>query len=164
MQIELLPTTAEQLPLIANLYQYYAYESSDWEQEDVETDGRFYIHVPHLRRYWQEPEWSAQLILADGFIAGFLLIERSELPGIDALELADLFILKKYRRLGIGRALAERTLCQGERAWLVRFYRQDELAAAFCQRVLGELPRAVQQLAPDDDPQLLSYLVAPATH
>src|SRR5690606_26109322 len=81
----------------------------------------------------------------------------------DALELADLFILKKYRRLGIGRALAERTLCQGERAWLVRFYRQDELAAAFCQRVLGELPRAGQQLAPDDDPQLLSYLAASAT-
>ena len=48
MQIQLLPTRADQLPLIANLYQFYAYESSDWEQEDVETDGRFYIHQPHL--------------------------------------------------------------------------------------------------------------------
>ena len=92
MQIELVPTTAEQLPLIANLYQYYAYESSDWEEEEVEADGRFYIHEPHLRRYWSEPQWSANLILADGCIAGFLLIERSELPGLDALEFADLFI------------------------------------------------------------------------
>src|SRR5690606_4209560 len=33
MQIELVPTTAEQRSLIANLYQYYAYESSDWEEE-----------------------------------------------------------------------------------------------------------------------------------
>jgi predicted acetyltransferase len=164
MQIELVPTTAEQLPLIANLYQYYAYESSDWEEEEVETDGRFYIHRPHLQRYWSEPQWSAQLILADGFIAGFLLIERSELPGLDALEFADLFILKKYRRLGIGRALAERTLCQGERDWLVRFYPQDTQAAAFWQRVLGELPRAVRAVELDDEPQLLNYLISPATH
>ena len=37
MQIELVPTAPEQTPLIANLYQFYLYESSDWEQEDVDT-------------------------------------------------------------------------------------------------------------------------------
>ncbi len=110
MQIQLIQTSAEQLPLIRNLYQFYAYESSDWEEEDVETDGRFYVHDPYLALYWQREDWSAQLILVDGFIAGFLLIERSELPGVDALEFADLFILKKYRRQGIGRALVEQVI------------------------------------------------------
>jgi predicted acetyltransferase len=163
MQIELIPTTAEQLPLIANLYQYYAYESSDWEEEDVETDGRFYLHEPHLQRYWSEPDWSARLILADGFIAGFLLVERSELPGLDALEFADLFILKRYRRLGIGLALALQVLSD-QNTWLVRFYPQDQVAAAFWQRVLAELPRSVRQLALDDEPELLNYLISPAVH
>ncbi|MEO4047189.1 GNAT family N-acetyltransferase [Pseudomonas sp. CAU 1711] len=163
MQIELMPTTAEQLPLIANLYQFYAYDSSDWEQEDVEPDGRFYLHQAHLQRYWQEPGWSARLILADGFIAGFLLVERSELADLDALEFADLFVLKKYRRLGIGRALAEQVLCGGER-WLVRFYRQDALATAFWRRVLADLPRRVEQIEPGDDAELLSYLITPAMH
>lgn len=163
MQIELAPTTVEQLPLIANLYQYYVYESSDWEQEDVEVDGRFYVHEPHLQRYWQEADWSAQLILADGFIAGFLLIERSELPGIDALELADLFILKKYRRLGIGRALVQQVLAGGG-TWLMRFYAQDELAAAFCRQMLSEVPLGTRQIWPEDDAQLLSYLVNPPLH
>ncbi len=162
--VELLETGPEQAELIRNLYQFYAYESSDWEQEDVEVDGRFYIHEEHLARYWREPQWSANLILVDGFIAGFLLIERSELPGIDALELADLFILKKYRRLGIGRAIASQVLTSGEGAWLVRFYRQDETALAFWRAVLDELPRPVRTIDPDDDPQLLSYLVTPATH
>ena len=106
LPIALLQTTADQAPLIRNLYQFYAYESSDWEQEDVEVDGRFYIHDEHLQRHWQDDGWGAYLVLADGFIAGFVLVERSELPGIDALELADLFILKKYRRQGIGQAVA----------------------------------------------------------
>lgn len=164
MQIELLPTTAEQLPLIANLYQFYAYESSDWEQEDVETDGRFYIHQPHLQRYWQAPGWSAQLILADGFIAGFLLIERSELPGIDAPEFADLFVLKKYRRLGIGRAVAQQVMGDAQ-PWLLRFYRQDETARAFWQQLLSDWPRPPRAVWTEDEADgLLTYLINPPVH
>lgn len=162
--IELVQTGPEHADLIRNLYQFYAYESSDWEQEDVEVDGCFYIHEAHFCRYWQEREWSANLVLVDGFIAGFLLIERSELPGLDALELADLFILRKYRRQGIGRALATQVLASGEDAWLVRFYRQDETAQAFWRAVLDDLPRPVRALDLDDDPQLLSFLVTPAAH
>lgn len=164
MQIQLLPTSAEHLPLLANLYQFYAYESSDWEQEDVETDGRFYIHQPHLQLYWQEPGWSAQLILADGFIAGFLLIERSDLPGIDAPEFADLFILKKYRRHGIGRALVQQVMGDGS-PWLLRFYRQDELACAFWQQLLSEWPRPARPVWTEEEADgLLTYLINPPVH
>lgn len=164
MQIELAITTAEQLPLIRNLYQFYSYESSDWEQEDVETDGRFYIHEEHLQRYWQEPGWSAHLILADGFIAGFLLIERSELPGIDAPEFADLFILKRYRRQGIGRALVLQLMGDGS-PWLLRFYRHDEVALAFWQQLLSELPRPARPVWTEDETHgLLSYLINPPVH
>ena len=162
--LELVPTEREQMPLIRNLYQFYLYESSDWEQEDVEVDGRFYIHDEHLVRYWQEPGWSAQLLLVDGFIAGFLLIERSELPGVDALELADLFILKKYRRQGIGRALATQVLMSGEDNWLVRFYGQDEIAQAFWRSVLADLPRPVEALELDDEPELVSFLITRLLH
>lgn len=162
--LELVQASPDQIELVRNLYQFYAYESSDWEQEDVELDGRFYIHDEHLLRYWQEPQWSANLLLVDGFIAGFLLIERSDLPGIDALELADLFILKKYRRRGIGRAVAAQMLMSAEHAWLVRFYYQDETAAAFWRSVLEHLPRAVQAVEPDDDPELLSFLLPRVVH
>ncbi len=69
LPIALLPTTLDQASLIRNLYQFYCYESSDWEQEDVEADGRFYIHEEHLQRYWQDDGWGAYLVLVDGFIA-----------------------------------------------------------------------------------------------
>ncbi|MCK9799487.1 GNAT family N-acetyltransferase [Pseudomonas sp. MAFF 302030] len=162
--LELVQTGPEQAELIRNLYQFYAYESSDWEQEDVEVDGRFYIHEEHLARYWQDPQWSANLLLVNGFIAGFMLIERSELPGLHALELADLFILKRYRRQGIGRALATQVLSSGDSDWLVRFYDQDEVSQAFWRTVLDGLPRPVQAIQLDDEPELLSFLVTRAVH
>ncbi|MFF5865562.1 GNAT family N-acetyltransferase [Pseudomonas sp. NPDC012596] len=163
LPIELLPTTADQAELIRNLYQFYAYESSDWEQEDVEVDGRFYVHEEHLQRYWACEGWSANLVLVDGFIAGFVLVERSELPGIDASELADLFILKRYRRQGIGRAVAQQMLT-GPGDWLLRCYALDPIAVAFCKAVVANLPRRVQQLVLDDDPDLLNYKVTSSLH
>ncbi|MBF8729259.1 GNAT family N-acetyltransferase [Pseudomonas guariconensis] len=159
--LQLLQTTADQAELIRNLYQFYAYESSDWEAEDVEVDGRFYIHEEHLARYWQSPGWSASVILVDGFIAGFVLIECSELPGLAATELADLFILKRYRRQGIGKAIAQQLLCSGTGDWLLRCYAQDPPAVAFCRAVLADLPRAWRAIALDDEPTLLNFLVSP---
>ena len=165
MSFQLIATTAEQLPLIRNLYQFYAYESSDWELEDVEADGRFYVHDPYLALYWQRPGWSAQLILLDGFIAGFLLLERSEIAGVDAQEFADLFLLKKYRRQGIGRALVEHVILASQQPWVISFYPQDPLAVPFWQNMLRELPwRSVQQLADADEPELLTYLLNQRPH
>jgi predicted acetyltransferase len=163
LPIELLPTTADHADLIRNLYQFYAYESSDWEQEDVEVDGRFYIHEAHLQRYWQAEGWSANLVLVDGFIAGFVLIEQSELPGMHAAELADLFILKRYRRQGIGRAVAQQILCSpGD--WLLRCHVLDPDAVAFCKAVVASLPRPVQAITLNDDPDLLNFKVTSALH
>ncbi|QXI40374.1 GNAT family N-acetyltransferase [Pseudomonas xantholysinigenes] len=162
--IELLQTGPEHVDLVRNLYQFYAYESSDWEQEDIEVDGRFYIHEPHFQRYWASPDWSASLILVDGFIAGFVLVERSELPGIDALELADLFVLKKYRRLGVGRAVARQVLGEGAHDWLLRCHVEDAPALAFCQALVADLPRPVREIPLDDEPALRNYLVTQRLH
>ncbi|MDN7144166.1 GNAT family N-acetyltransferase [Pseudomonas sp. JQ170] len=164
LTVELVQTGPELADLIRNLYQFYAYESSDWEQEDVETDGRFYVHDEHLLRYWQEPDWSANLILVEGCIAGFMLIERSELPALNALELADLFILKRYRRKGIASALASQVLMSGESDWLIRFYDQDETAQAFWRKVFDNLPRSARMIELDDEPDLQNYLVTRALH
>ncbi|KAF1072185.1 MAG: hypothetical protein GAK45_00270 [Pseudomonas citronellolis] len=165
LPVELVPTGPEHAELIRNLYQYYAYESSDWEDEDVEVDGRFYVHEAHFARYWDSPQWSASLILVDGFIAGFVLVEASELPGFeDALELADLFVLKKYRRQGVARTVAMQMLTGGTHSWLVRLYPQDEPAAAFWEALMADLPRTVQRVEPGDDPQLLTYQVSARPH
>lgn len=162
--LELVATSMDQADLIRNLYQFYAYETSDWEEEDVEADGRFYLHEEHLARYWQEQDWSAQLVLVEGVIAGFVLVESSELIGIEALELADLFILKKYRRKGIGRAVLLHLLADPGNQWLVRFYQQDDVTQAFWQSVVDELPRPAREIELSDEPALVNYLVTSVMH
>ena len=53
-------------------------------------------------------------------------------------------------------------LSSGQADWLVRFYDQDEVSQAFWRAVLDDLPRPVQTLELEDDPQLVSYLITRA--
>ena len=48
--------------------------------------------------------------------------------------------------------------------WLVRFYAQDQLAAAFWRQMLAELPLGSRQIWPDDEAELLTYLINPPLH
>jgi len=45
---------------------------------------------------------------------------------------------------------------------MVRFYDQDEVSQAFWRTVLDNLPRPVQAIELDDEPNLLSFLVTRA--
>ena len=164
MQIERLITEVDHQPLIRNLYQFYAYESSDWEEEDIEVDGQFYINDQHLAQYWQAPGWRAEIILADGFIAGFALIERVEIDQQWVSELADLFILRKYRGHGIASHIAQEIMSANQ-TWLLCSYAHDRVGQAFCQQLLKRLARGVQTLPQlSDDPQLQRFLITPVNH
>lgn len=105
MKIEIIPAGIEQLQLVRNLFQFYSYDSSDWENEDIGADGLFYMYDPYFNQYWETEGWSANLVMVNDLIAGFLMIERSDIPNLDAPEFADFFLLKKFRRLGLGRAV-----------------------------------------------------------
>ena len=49
-------------------------------------------------------------------------------------------------------------------AGMVRFYGEDELAVAFWRQMLAELPLGSRQVWPEDDPELISYLINPPLH
>lgn len=146
MQIERLITEPQHLELLSNLYQFYVYDSSGWALDDIQGDGRYAVSDTHLARYWQSPGWRAELILADGCLAGFVLIERLAVDGQTYDELADLFVLPKYRRLGIASLLVEQILAERTGPWLVCFYDQDAAAKQFWQRQFAQLGLVCRRL------------------
>ena len=51
------------------------------------------------------------------------------------------------------------------RPWLLRFYRQDELACAFWQQLLSEWPRPAREVWTEEETDgLLTYLINPPVH
>jgi predicted acetyltransferase len=114
MRIELLPASPDQQPILANLLELYAHDFSEFYDVHIGDDGKFgYASLP---LYWSEPERHPFLVQLDGKWAGFALVKRTE----NTWDMAEFFILRRYRRLGIGTQVAHLVFRRFPGCWKVR--------------------------------------------
>jgi predicted acetyltransferase len=131
--------TAADATLLGNLLELYAHELSDVFQEVVlGPDGRF--GYPRLPLYWSEPDrrW-AFIIRAEGQIAGFVLATRGSPAAEDpeVLDVAEFFVLRRYRRRGVGQRAARLLWRRLSGRWTVRVAEQNRSGLAFWGDVLA---------------------------
>ena len=137
MGIELLTATRGDAVMLANLFQYYAYDMSEIVHVEVGADGRFV--VGSLDVWWSE-EWRHPFFIrVDGGVAGFALVQRrSRVSGDDQTwDVAEFFVMRKYRRHGVGSAAAIRAFDAHRGKWEVRELASNHAAIAFWRRVIG---------------------------
>ena len=89
--------------------------------------------------YWAEPGRHPFLIRVDGKLAGFALVNaRSRLTGDDGVhDLAEFFVLRRYRRRGVGERAAAWLFERFRGRWEVRQKPENLAATAFWRRVIG---------------------------
>lgn len=121
------------------LVQHYANDLSALLGLDVEDDGRF--RGPALEPYFSEPRAHAFLLRADAAIAGFaLVVERSRLTGDESVrDVAEFFVLRRYRRQGVGERAARLLFARFGGAWEVRQRLDNPPATAFWRRVIARV-------------------------
>jgi predicted acetyltransferase len=136
VQIEVLPATPEQKPVVANLLELYAHDFSDFQDLELGPDGRFGYR--DLDLYWSEPGHHPFLIKVDGKLAGVVLLKRETNPQGDGnlWDVAEFFVLRGYRRRGIGTHVAHRVWKQFPGAWQVRVMERNMKAVQFWERTV----------------------------
>ena len=102
MQVELQPVSIEKREILANLLEKYEYEFSQWNLCDVNPLGLY--GYKYLDCYWLEENRWAYFILADGKLAGFVMVnDYAEAPErATDFSMAEFFVMHKYRRAGVG--------------------------------------------------------------
>ncbi len=123
---------------IQNLSQLYAYDWSELLALDVGDDGRF--HVGSLEAYDQDDRCHPFLFRVEGQVAGFALVcARSRLTGaLDVFDMAEFFVLRRYRRQGIGREAACALFGRFKGAWEVRQRAEHPAATRFWRAVITQ--------------------------
>jgi len=143
----------DQTDALFRLFQLYHYENSDWMAEDIGDDGLYDACADSIADYVTSGSKRAYWIRKDGALAGFVVTEPVILPdGREVDELADLFILKRYRRQGLALAAVRELARTFEGPWLVAVFRNDTRAAAFWHKAFQELDLA--SVRPYTDPNL----------
>lgn len=137
MNIELVRATKDSSSLLDNLIQYYVYDFSEVVGSDVADDGRFTLGP--LDAYWEDSWRHPFLARVDGKYVGFALIhQRSRITAnAGTWDVAEFFVMRKYRRRGVGAALASRVFdsCRGR--WEVRQRPANNAATAFWRSVIA---------------------------
>ena len=115
---------------------------------EVSEDGRF--AYPWLESYWQEPGREPFVVRADGRIAGFVLVNRwSALDRPLDHAVAEFFVLRKYRRAGVGRRAAHLIFHRMRGRWEVPIAAYNREAVPFWRSVVRSLPVRAEERAGD---------------
>lgn len=136
--IQVSKASVEQSSIIAQLYELYTYEMTDLADFDINEDGFYrYSDLPY---YWQDSNKYPFLIWVNKKLAGFVLIQKGspidENP--DIWDIAEFFIMRKFRKQGIGQFVAKYIWSRYKGPWQVRVWDNNIVAHAFWNNVIQE--------------------------
>jgi predicted acetyltransferase len=117
---------------LQNLLQFYIYDFSEFIDAHVEENGRFRDYP--LDGYWTEEGHFPYMIKLDGRYAGFVLVTEDS----ESLSIAEFFIMKKYRREGLGKQVAKDIFGLHRGRWEIFQIEKNKPAQAFWRSVIKE--------------------------
>ncbi|MEX1030705.1 MAG: GNAT family N-acetyltransferase [Paenibacillaceae bacterium] len=137
MLIELHVAEGEEKDILKNLIQFYDYDFSEFTDEDVLEKGN-YSEYPFIDLYWEESSRVPYLIRVEGSLAGFVLVRTVEEANYIYYSIAEFFVMKKYRRSGIGKQVAETVFNKHRGQWEVYQLERNRPAQTFWVKVISE--------------------------
>jgi predicted acetyltransferase len=131
--------TPDLAPQLANLLELYIHDMSAIFSLDVGGDGRYgYARLP---LYWSEPDTRYPFLIKSGpQLAGFALATRGSpiTANPTDLDVAEFFVLRRYRRSGVGRQAACALWDALPGQWIVRVSEANRGGLAFWRDVVHD--------------------------
>jgi predicted acetyltransferase len=137
VEVEITLALPEQEPILANMLELYVHDFSEFIDLKLGADGRFgYKDLP---LYWKESNRYPFLIFVDGHPAGFAFVRRgSEFSNDeDVWDMTEFFIVRSYRRLGLGMEAARAIWKEFPGKWEVRVIDRNRQAMKFWKRAIN---------------------------
>jgi predicted acetyltransferase len=150
-QVDVVPAIAEQQSILASLLELYAHDFSEFNNTRIGPDGKF--GYKNLSLYWTESGRHPFLVRVDKNLAGLVLLKRgSEISGNkNVWDIAEFFVLRGYRRNGIGTHIAHELWRRFPGSWEIRVMQSNVPAGQFWARAISSFigealhPRRVEK-------------------
>ena len=135
MNIEILPALISDRPVMQQMMELYQYDFSEFTDADLNEQG--YFGYSYLDYYWVESNRYPFLIRVDARLAGFVLVHQSTYASNNQYHMAEFFVLRKYRKQGIGRKAAFYIFNLLRGRWEIYQAHTNLIAQRFWQNVIG---------------------------
>ena len=141
MEIEIKLAEYDEKPLLKKMLELHLYDLSIFDDYDLSKFGEYGYR--YLDLYWTEADRFPFILRINKKLAGFALINKFAHTGRIDRAVAEFFVLKKYRRRGIGKKLALEIFQQFPGRWEVCTSANNLVAEQFWQNT-------IEQFAPDN--------------
>ncbi len=151
MQITVEQPSRPERELIRRMMELYLHDFSEFEGSDLNEHGVF--GYGDLDYFWFEETHAAFIVRVDGQLGGFVLVDNEVVIEDNERSLTEFFVLRKYRRQGVGRTVAQRVFDELPGKWEVRVITANAPAQGFWRRVISDYTGGrfnEQELANDD--------------
>ncbi|MHA0857994.1 GNAT family N-acetyltransferase [Paenibacillus sp. CMAA1364] len=136
MKLELVPRKRKRV--IDHLMQFYLYDFSEYLEMEL-TDSGDFEGYPDLDTYWDYDHGKyALMISVHNKPAGFALVERLQDSSEGDYYMTEFFVMKGYRRTGVGRWAVNEIFTRYRGNWKVTQLSNNLPAQKFWRKVIGE--------------------------
>ena len=138
MDIRIEPIRIEQKSVFVQMMELYNYDFSVFSENDINEYG--YFGYPRSDDYWNEAGRYPFFIRVNGKLAGLVLVRSCcEYTNLEnPHNIAEFFVMKKYRRQGVGKTAAKRIFDLFPGGWEVSQWTNNLPAQRFWEAVIAE--------------------------
>lgn len=134
MPLALRKARPDDFSALQQMLELYQYELSDIWLQDTDAEAKYGYN---LERHRRDERFHAHVALEDSQYVGFALVAPAIVTRKEGSWMEQFFVLKRYRRSGVGRALALHVLCDHPGPWEVGQVPANIAAQAFWRQVIA---------------------------
>ncbi|GLO64495.1 MULTISPECIES: GNAT family N-acetyltransferase [Oceanobacillus] len=137
MNVQIINATKDKEETLLNLFQFYIYDFSEYMDIDIEPNGR-YEEYP-IDDYLEKDGFYTYLVCLDGNYIGFCLIRYNQSKeNKPFFSVKEFFIMRRYRRTGIGKFVASEVFKMHQGYWEVIQMKSNLPAQRFWRMVIRD--------------------------
>jgi predicted acetyltransferase len=133
--VELAPI--EEKSILRSMLQIYIHDLSEFAGFDLDAHGLYGYR--YLDFYWVEDGRYPLMVRVEGQLAGFVFIRGEELAASPRYSVAEFFIMRKFRRHGIGETVARQVFERFPGRWSLVVDVRNEAGLPFWRKVVGTI-------------------------
>jgi len=145
--IELHVADTSRKPLLANLMDHYLsemFQTQNLSRSEIEKLGPY----PYFELYWTEAERVPYVFIQEGVPIGFAFVRLGQQN-----EIAEFYVVPKYRRSGLGNSAAKQLFDRYHGNWKISVLKENQGAAKFWREtILAYFPESFAESWPHKKP------------
>jgi predicted acetyltransferase len=157
-KVELVSASKLDKKIVYNLFRYYVYDMSEYMGWNPSKEGIYGSNTSLLEIYWENDDHYPYLVYCNDELAGFSLLRKYPADK-ELYDIGQFFVLRKFKRKGVGGKAFELSVSKYPGKWLTRVLLDNTGALKFWLSAIAQITNDNFSQAIEQDEDLNMHFI-----